>query len=91
MDVFQPHHGNIPEQKDEEKENQTGENQKSDEDSLLRRNVQKNLPTKFGVIIVNAKRKLSLRGAKRRGNLMRLLHFVRNDLLTTSTYLSRSL
>jgi hypothetical protein len=37
--------------------------------------------------IVNAKRKLSLRGAKRRGNLVRLLHFVRNDIMVMSTYL----
>ncbi len=30
-------------------------------------------------IIVNALKKESLRGAKRPGNLIRLLHFVRND------------
>jgi len=29
--------------------------------------------------MLNAQRKLSLRGAKRRGNLLGLLHFVRND------------
>jgi hypothetical protein len=37
--------------------------------------------------IVNAKSKLSLRGAKRRGNLVRLLHFVRNDIMVISTCL----
>jgi len=42
-------------------------------------------------ILVNVERKLSLRGAKRRGNLMRLLHFVRNDTLSMSSYLRRSL
>ncbi len=31
--------------------------------------------------VVNAIEKLSLRGATRRGNLLRLLHFVRNDTL----------
>ena len=41
--------------------------------------------------IVNGLIKESLRGAKRRGNLMRLLHFVRNDATRTSTYLWRSL
>jgi hypothetical protein len=40
MDVLQSHHRDIPEQKDEKEEDQTGENQKSDEDSLLGFNLQ---------------------------------------------------
>jgi hypothetical protein len=44
MNVLQPHHGDIPEKKDEAKENQTGEDQKSYEDSLLRLMVQSALP-----------------------------------------------
>jgi hypothetical protein len=36
--------------------------------------------TTLFVAIVNNKRKLSLRGAKRRGNLVRLLYFIRNDI-----------
>jgi hypothetical protein len=43
------------------------------------------------IAIVNASRKMSLRGAKRRGNLRKLLHFVRNDSLGDFTYLRRSL
>ena len=43
MDVLQSHHRDIPEQKDEKEEDQTGENQESDEDSLLGFNVQKPL------------------------------------------------
>lgn len=45
MDVLQPHHRDIPEQKDEKEEYQTGKNQESDEDSLLGFNVQKTPPT----------------------------------------------
>ncbi|OGP88177.1 MAG: hypothetical protein A2156_03720 [Deltaproteobacteria bacterium RBG_16_48_10] len=40
-------------------------------------------------VIVNGLRKESLRGAQRRGNLMRLLHFVRNDT-SLDGYLFRS-
>ena len=40
MDILQPHHRDIPEQEDEDEEDQTGKNQKSDEESLLRLNVQ---------------------------------------------------
>ena len=43
MDVLQSHHRDIPEQKDEKEEDQTGENQESDEDSLLGFNLQKPL------------------------------------------------
>ena len=43
MDVLQPHHRDIPEQKDEKEEDQTGENQEPDEDSLLGFNLQKPL------------------------------------------------
>lgn len=35
MDILQSHHRDIPEQKNEKEEDQTGKNQKSDEDSLL--------------------------------------------------------
>jgi len=45
MDVLQSHHRDIPEQKDEREEDQTGENQESDEDSLLGFNLQNNPPT----------------------------------------------
>ena len=45
MDVLQSHHRDIPEQKDEREEDQTGENQKPDEDSLLGFNLQNNPPT----------------------------------------------
>ena len=40
MDILQAHHRDIPEQEDEDEEDQTGKNQKSDEESLLRLNVQ---------------------------------------------------
>ena len=43
------------------------------------------------IIIVYVQRKLSLRGAKRRGNLLRLLHFVRNDIFEDVNFLGRSL
>jgi hypothetical protein len=42
-------------------------------------------------IIGNGIEKLALRGAKRRGNLIRLLHFVRNGTLWMSTDLSHLL
>jgi len=35
MNVSQPHDGNIPEEEDEKEEKDTGEDQQSDEDSLL--------------------------------------------------------
>jgi len=35
MNVLQSHHRDIPEQKDEKKEDQTGKNQKPDKNSLL--------------------------------------------------------
>ncbi len=41
--------------------------------------LNRNGPTQQPHIIVNDKGKWSLRGAERRGNLMRLLHCVRND------------
>lgn len=40
MDILQSHHRDIPEQKDEKEEDQTGEDQKSDEDSLPGFNLQ---------------------------------------------------
>ena len=40
MDVLQPHYRDIPEQKDKREEDQTGKNQKADENSLLGFNVQ---------------------------------------------------
>ena len=58
MNILQPYDRDVPEQKDKTEEDQAGENQKSDEDSLLRFNVQSNLLTiadkKFGVINTNA-------------------------------------
>ena len=42
MNVLHPYHRNVPEKKDEEKENQTAKNQQSDEDSLLWFNIQCN-------------------------------------------------
>jgi len=44
MDVLQPHHRDIPEQKDKREEDQTGKNQKADENSLLGFSRQKPLP-----------------------------------------------
>jgi hypothetical protein len=43
MDVSQPHHGDIPEHKDEEEEDQTGNHQKTNKDPLLRSDFQINL------------------------------------------------
>ena len=43
MDVLQPHHRDIPEQKDEDEEDQAGKNQQSNEESLLWLKVQFNL------------------------------------------------
>ena len=43
MDVLQAHHRDIPEQKDKKEEDQTGENQEPDKDSLLGFNLQKPL------------------------------------------------
>jgi hypothetical protein len=42
VNVSQPHDGNIPEEKDESKENHTGKDKQSNEDSLLRLNSQGN-------------------------------------------------
>lgn len=42
VNVSQPHHGNIPEEKDESEKNKTGKDKQSDEDSLLRLNSQGN-------------------------------------------------
>ena len=44
MDILQPHHRDIPEQKDEREEDQTGKNQKTDKNSLLGFSLQKPLP-----------------------------------------------
>ena len=54
MNVFQPHDGDVPEQKDENEENHTGKDEQLYEDSLLRPNLQYHPPTrilmsKFGV------------------------------------------
>ena len=58
MNVLHPDDRDIPEQKDQTEEDQAREYQESDEDSLLRFNVQSNLLTiadkKFGVINTNA-------------------------------------
>jgi hypothetical protein len=43
MDILQPHHGDIPEQEDKDEQDQTGKNQESDEESLLRLKVQMSL------------------------------------------------
>jgi len=40
MDVLQPHHRDIPEQKDEKEEDQARKNEKADENSLPGFNVQ---------------------------------------------------
>jgi hypothetical protein len=42
VNVSQPHHGNIPEEKDESKKNNTGKDKQSNENSLLRLNSQGN-------------------------------------------------
>ena len=44
MDVPQPHHGHIPEHKDQKEQDQTGDDQKTDKDSFLRLRVQSTLP-----------------------------------------------
>jgi hypothetical protein len=44
MNVSQPHHGDIPEEKDEKEEKDTGKDKQSNEDSLLRLNLQRNPP-----------------------------------------------
>jgi len=49
VDVLQPHYRDIPEQKDEKEEDQTGKDQKSDENSLLGFNFQKPLPLYCGM------------------------------------------
>ena len=41
MNIFQTHDGNIPEQKDESEENDTGKDEQSDENSLLRLYLQR--------------------------------------------------
>jgi len=43
MDILQPHHRDIPEQEDEDKEDQTSKNQQSDKESLLRLRIQMSL------------------------------------------------
>ena len=48
---------------------------------LWRRTVGRDLRRLFQSAIVNDTEKWSLRGVKRRGNSVRLLHFVRNDIL----------
>jgi len=44
MDILQPHHRDIPEQKDEKKEDQARKYEKADENSLLGFSLQKPLP-----------------------------------------------
>jgi hypothetical protein len=51
MNVLQPHHRDIPEQKDEKEENQTGKNQKPDKDPLLGFDLQKPLLHNCGMRI----------------------------------------
>jgi hypothetical protein len=41
MNVSQPHHRNVPEEEDENEKNETGKDEQSDEDSLLRLNSQR--------------------------------------------------
>lgn len=41
MNGFQPNHGNIPKEEDEKEENDTGKDEQSNEDSLLRPNLQR--------------------------------------------------
>jgi hypothetical protein len=41
MNVPQPHHGNVPEEEDENEENDTGKDEQSNENSLLRLNLQR--------------------------------------------------
>jgi len=48
VNVLQPHHGNVPEKQNKEKENQTREDQESDEDSLFRLMIQNYLCIEFG-------------------------------------------
>jgi len=50
MDILQPYQRNIPEEKGEKRENQTGQDQQSDEDSFFRRRFQSVSPKQFGVI-----------------------------------------
>jgi hypothetical protein len=50
-----------------------------------------NLGANIFRLLVNENKKQSLRGAKRRGNPMRLLHFVRNDKGRMPAYLNLSL
>jgi len=52
MNVLQPHHWDIPEQKDEKEEDQTGQDQKSNKDSLLGFNIQRPLSHYCGMQIV---------------------------------------
>jgi len=40
VNISQPHRGNIPEKEDEKEENGTGKDQQSNENSLLRLNLQ---------------------------------------------------
>jgi hypothetical protein len=42
MDIFQPHQGNIPEEKNKKTEDQAGDDQQSDENSFLRPMFQEN-------------------------------------------------
>jgi hypothetical protein len=35
MDILQPHHRDVPQEKDQKKENQAGDDQKANEDPLL--------------------------------------------------------
>jgi hypothetical protein len=50
MDILQPYQRNIPEEKGEKRENQTGQDQQSDEDSFFGCRVQSVSPKQFGVI-----------------------------------------
>jgi len=54
MDASQSHHGDIPEHKNQKEEDQTGNDQKTNENSLLGSDFQRNLPkivqsNQFGV------------------------------------------
>ncbi len=49
MDILQPHHRDIPEQKDEDEEDEARKDQQSDENSFLRLNFQFNL-NQFGAV-----------------------------------------
>ena len=83
MDILQPHHRDIPEQEDEGEEDQTGKDQQSDEDSLLRFKVQFNL-NPFGVVSSPA----FAEAATRRQVVRSILNIFHPELITPNSELN---